>query len=198
MKDHFQQRAETWDTADVRVKGAKKIADAIEKSIQLNQNMEVLDFGVGTGLLGFEIAKKVKQVYGVDTSKTMLEKLQEKNTNKLFIKTFHQNILEEPIEQIFDGIISSMTLHHIQDLKQFFKTIYNNIKKDGFLAIADLESEDGTFHSDNTGVHHFGFNTQELDTIVSQAGFKNISFKHVNTINKPHKDFKVFLLLAYK
>ncbi len=198
MKDHFKHRAQTWDTADVRVNGAKKIANAIEKNIQLNKDMEILDFGVGTGLLGFEIAKKVKQVYGVDTSLNMLEKLQEKNTPELHINTFHQNILEEPIQKTFDGVISSMTLHHVENLKHFFETIYKNIKKDGFLAIADLESEDGTFHSDNTGVHHFGFDTQELCTIVSKAGFKNISFEHANTITKPHNDFKVFLLLAYK
>ncbi len=198
MKDHFKHKAEDWDTADVRVQGAKKIADAIEKNIQLDKDMEILDFGVGTGLLGFEIAKKVQQVYGVDTSANMLEKLQEKNTDTLQIKTFHQNILQKPIEQKFDGVISSMTLHHVQDLEQFFETIYANIKKNGFLAIADLESEDGSFHSDNKGVHHFGFDTQELHTIVAKAGFKDISFKHVNTIRKPHKDFKVFLLLAYK
>ena len=198
MKDHFKQKAQNWDTADVRVRGAKKIADAIEKNIQFDKEMEILDFGVGTGLLGFEIAKKVQQVYGVDTSATMLEKLREKNTDTLQIKTFHQNILQKPIEQKFDGVISSMTLHHVQDTEQFFETIYANIKNDGFLAIADLESEDGSFHSDNKGVHHFGFDAQELYSIVSKVGFKDISFKHVNTIKKPHKDFKVFLLIAYK
>lgn len=198
MKDHFKNRAQNWDSGDIRVNGAKIIAQAIEKEIPLHKDMEILDFGVGTGLLGFSIAPKVKQVYGVDTSAKMLEKLEEKNTPELKIKAYHQDIIKEPLEQEFDGLISSMTLHHVEDLDAFFATIYKNIKKEGFIAIADLESEDGTFHSDNTGVHHFGFDVQSLREIVQKHGFKNVKIETINTIQKPHKDFGVFLLTAKK
>lgn len=198
MQDHFHKKADTWDTGDIRVNGAKKIADAIEKKIKLTKNMEILDFGVGTGLLGFEIAKSTKKVFGVDTSANMLKKLEEKNTQELNIQTFCQNITKEPIDKTFDGLISSMTLHHIEELKSFFEIIYKNVKKDGFIAIADLETEDGTFHSDNTGVFHFGFDKKSLSNIVEEAGFKNVKFENINTINKPQKEFGVFLLTARK
>lgn len=199
MQDHFHKKAQTWDEAgSIRVNGAKKIADAITDKIELKKDMEILDFGVGTGLLGFEIAKLTKKVYGVDTSKSMLEKLQEKNSPELHIETFHQDIIKEPLDKTFDGLISSMTLHHVEHLEEFFKTIYKNINKNGFIAIADLEKEDGTFHSDNTGVHHFGFNEKELYEIVKDAGFRDIKLEKINTINKPQKDFGVFLLTAKK
>ncbi|UCM99498.1 class I SAM-dependent methyltransferase [Sulfurimonas sp. SWIR-19] len=198
MQDHFKEKAQNWDSGDIRVNGAKTIADAIEKEIPLSKDMEILDFGVGTGLLGFSIAPKVKQVYGVDTSAKMLEKLQEKNTPQLEIKAYHQNIIKEPLKQQFDGLISSMTLHHVEDLDAFFATIYKNIKKGGFIAIADLESEDGSFHSDNTGVHHFGFDAQTLRDIVQKHGFADVKIQNINTIKKPHKDFGIFLLTAKK
>ncbi|WP_457744547.1 class I SAM-dependent DNA methyltransferase [Sulfurimonas sp.] len=194
----FDTRANNWDNGDIRVKGAKKIAEAINAVIDLNKDMQIIDFGTGTGLLGFSIAPSVKQVYGVDTSAKMLEKLKEKNTSELSIIPYHQDIIKEPLTQEFDGLISSMTLHHVQDLEAFFATIYKNIKKDGFIAIADLEKEDGTFHSDNEGVHHFGFEKEELIQIVQKSGFKNIKFQTINTIKKPHKDFNIFLLTAYK
>ncbi|HIP54670.1 MAG TPA: class I SAM-dependent methyltransferase [Sulfurimonas autotrophica] len=198
MQDHFKEKAQNWDSGNIRVNGAKIIANAIEKEIPLNKNMEILDFGVGTGLLGFCIASKVKQVYGVDTSAKMLEKLQEKNSSDLHITAYHQDIMKEPLKQQFDGIISSMTLHHIEDLDDFFATIYKNIKKDGFIAIADLESEDGTFHSDNKGVHHFGFDKTSLYEQAKKHGFKDIKIENINTIQKPHRDFGVFLLTAKK
>lgn len=198
MQDHFKEKAQNWDSGDIRVNGAKTIADAIEKEIALNKEMEILDFGVGTGLLGFSIAPKVKQVYGVDTSATMLQKLQEKNTPDLHIEAYHQDIIQEPLQKQFDGLISSMTLHHVKNLDAFFATIYNNIKDGGFIAIADLESEDGSFHSDNTGVHHFGFDEEKLSQIAQKHGFKNVKIQNINTINKPHKDFGVFLLTATK
>lgn len=198
MQDHFKERAKTWDGGSIRVDGAKKIADAISETIELKNDMEIMDFGAGTGLLGFEIAKSVKKVYGVDTSENMLEKLKEKNTTQLSIDTFCQDITKDPIERIFDGLVSSMTLHHVEDLKAFFETIYKNINENGFIAIADLESEDGTFHSDNTGVFHFGFDDDKLCKIVSDAGFKEVEFKNINTINKPQRDFGIFLLTAKK
>lgn len=196
MQDHFQDRAKDWDGGSIRVQGAKIIADSIREKIELNKSMEIMDFGVGTGLLGFDIATSVKQVYGVDTSQNMLDKLKEKNSDKVSIKTYCQDITKKPIEQTFDGVVSSMTLHHVQDLKSFFETIYKNLNSEGFIAIADLELEDGTFHSDNAGVFHFGFDESELCKIVSDSGFKDIEFKTINTINKPQKDFGIFLLTA--
>jgi len=195
---HFDKRAEGWDKGDIRVNGALVIAQAIGKRIRLTKDMKIIDFGVGTGLLGFEIAKSVQKVYGVDTSAKMLEKLEEKNSDTLNIKAIHQDIIKEPLQEVYDGLVSSMTLHHVQDLSAFFKTIHKNINDNGFIAIADLEKEDGTFHSDNSGVYHFGFEEKVLYEVVKECGFKNIKFENINTINKPQRDFGVFLLTATK
>lgn len=196
--DHFEVKAKTWDKGSERVHNTRTISEAILDIFDFHKEMEVLDFGVGTGLLGFEIAKEVKKVYGVDTSKSMLEKLEEKNTQHLSIEPICQDIINVPLEKIFDALVSSMTLHHVEDLQAFFTTINKNIKEDGFIAIADLESEDGTFHSDNTGVFHFGFHKEELCAIVEECGFKDVAFEQINTIQKPHRDFGIFLLTARK
>ena len=114
MKDHFKNRAEIWDKGDTRVKGAQIIAKEIASKIDLTHNMRIMDFGVGTGLLGFELAQVVQEVVGVDTSANMLEKLQEKNTPELHIKSLCQDIIKNPLDDTFDAIVSSMTLHHIE------------------------------------------------------------------------------------
>ena len=126
---HFDKRAEGWDSGDIRVNGAKTIANAINARITLKNEMDIMDFGVGTGLLGFEIASQVKKVYGVDTSTQMLAKLQEKNSSELSIEPINQDIIKEPLSQTFDGLVSSMTLHHVENLKAFFDVIYKNINK---------------------------------------------------------------------
>lgn len=198
MQDNFKDKAKNWDKGATRVGGAKLIADSIEKRVVLNTNMDVMDFGVGTGLLGFEIASKVKYVLGVDTSESMLDKLREKNTSDLYIEALNQDIVAQPLQQTFDGVISSMTLHHVQNLELFFQTIYQNVKQGGFIAIADLELEDGTFHSNNEGVFHFGFDENSLCSIVKNAGFKDVKFENINTIKKPQNDYGVFLLSAKK
>ncbi len=198
MKDNFHKKAETWDEGAIRVNGAAKIAEAINKRIPLHKEMEIMDFGVGTGLLGFEIAKVTKKVYGVDTSASMLEKLHEKNTPELTIETYCQDIIKNPIDKMFHGMVSSMTLHHVEELELFFNTLYKNIAEDGFIAIADLEEEDGTFHTENDDVFHFGFEEKKLCAIVEKAGFKEVVFENINTIEKPHRNFGIFLLTAKK
>ena len=195
---HFDNRANNWDKGNTQVNGAKTIANAIRGKIPLNANMEVIDFGTGTGLLGFDIATSVKQVHGIDTSAKMLEKLKEKNSVALNIIPYKQDIIKEPLSQKFDGLVSSMTLHHIENLQAFFSSIYDTLKDNAFIAIADLESEDGTFHSNNAGVFHFGFDEKELCTVVEECGFKNVNFENINIIKKPHREFGVFLLTAFK
>ena len=128
----------------------------------------------------------------------MLLKLEEKNTSQLKIASLNQDILAYPLEETFDGVVSSMTLHHIENLELFFETMYKNLNVGGFIAIADLELEDGSFHSDNTGVFHFGFEKEALCKIVEHSNFKNIKFENINTINKPQRDYGVFLLSASK
>ena len=114
------------------------------------------------------------------------------------IEPLYCDIVKNPLQREFDALISSMTLHHIEDLHAFFTSIYGAICEDGFIAIADLEKEDGSFHSDNTGVFHFGFEPEELVTIVLACGFKNVTCTNINSISKPQKDFGIFLLSATK
>ena len=196
MKDNFEHKAKDWDQKNVRVQNAHNIASAIKNKIDLNEQMHIMDFGVGTGLLGFEVLKDVKSMVGVDVSKGMLEKLEQKNSKDAYIKPLCQDIVKDSLDEKFDGVISSMTLHHVEHLSKFFDTIKNNLNENGFIAIADLMSEDGTFHSDNTGVFHFGFDEGELGKILESCGFRDISFEHIHTINKPHRDFDIFLVTA--
>jgi hypothetical protein len=72
------------------------------------------------------------------------------------------------------------------------------LTQDGFIAVADLETEDGTFHSDNTGVHHFGFSQEELFDTVAKIGYKEYSYLPVHAIKKEKKEYPVFLLIARK
>ncbi len=161
--------------------------------------MVLMDFGAGTGLLSYFVAPKVDTIVAVDNSPSMLEQFREKSS-EFDCKTeiIQKDLSRETIEREFDGIISSMTAHHLEDIPALFSKFYTMTKRGGFIAIADLDSEDGTFHSDDTGVHHHGFDRDILRDMVEGAGFGNIKFDTVSTINKPHRDFTVFLMTAVK
>lgn len=201
QKDLFEQKSKNWDMNSKRVESAKAITDNILKNINLDKEMHIMDFGAGTGLLSYFISHKVGKVTAIDTSPSMLKVFNEKAelfecpTSVLELNLVHDEI-EEKIE--FDGIISSMTLHHIEDIKDILSKFYNLLPENGFIALADLDTEDGTFHSSNEGVFHFGFERDTLESIALEVGFKEINLLTTNTINKPHGSFNIFLLLAKK
>ncbi len=197
--DHFAHKSKSWDMSSRRVKNAQSISDSILNNIKLNDDMVLMDFGAGTGLLSYFVAPKVDTIVAVDNSPSMLEQFREKSS-EFDCKTeiIQKDLSRETIEREFDGIISSMTAHHLEDIPALFSKFYTMTKSGGFIAIADLDSEDGTFHSDDTGVHHHGFDRDILRDMVEDAGFSNIQFDTVSTINKPHRDFTVFLMTAIK
>ena len=40
-----------------------------------------------------------------------------------------------------------MAMHHVEDTAHFLKTLYDHLNPGGFIAVADLDKEDGSFHS---------------------------------------------------
>ena len=197
--DHFKHKSKSWDMSSMRVKNAKSIADLIVKNINFNDTMAIMDLGAGTGLLSYFIAPHVSKIIAVDNSPSMLEEFKSKASEfDSQTEVIEADISEEDINRNFDGIISSMTIHHVEETKALFSKLYSMLNENGFIAIADLDSEDGSFHSDNTGVHHYGFDRNELEKLAREVGFKDIKFDLASTIDKPHCTFTVFLMTAVK
>lgn len=200
MTERFDKAAQEWDKGDIRQNIADAVFKKIVSRIALLNNMNILDFGAGTGLLSFKIAPMVRSVTGTDLSVGMLEQLEAKNTTALHVTPLLQDIMQNPCKQKFHGIVSSMAMHHVEDTARLFETFYSHLERDGFIAIADLEEEDGSFHSQhgNDGVHHFGFKREELRETIEKAGFKNVRFHDAYTINKEDGSYPIFLVTAMK
>lgn len=197
--DHFAHKSKSWDMNSERVQNAKGIANLIVNNIKLDKSMELMDFGAGTGLLSYFIAPYVKKIVAVDNSPSMLLEFENKCDDfSCETEVLEKDLSSETLDRKFDGIISSMTIHHLEDTRALLSKLYNMLGDEGFIAIADLDSEDGSFHDDNTGVFHYGFDRHLLTKSAQEAGFKDVTFSLANIISKPHADFTVFLMTAVK
>jgi len=198
----FDHIAKEWDHSQTRISLAQNIAEGIINTHQLPQEGTLLDFGAGTGLLTRHLCPHVKAITALDLSEKMLDQLQHNAASwpSCQISIAHCDILAYQNDQAFDGIVSSMSMHHVQDLQHLFDQFAQLLKPRGFLAIADLEKEDGTFHSDgNEGVYHFGFEHKALQDIAQKSGFTQISFKHVHTVIKEDgTSYPIFLMSAQR
>ncbi len=187
--NRFDNDALTWDDLPRRVSLAKAVVGNIAKNFKGYE--KVLEFGCGTGLVGINTAPYVKEITGIDTSSEMVKKFNEKAQKlNLNAKAEVKNIFD--INKKYDTVISSMTLHHIKDIKALsekLKTLTDTVY------IADLVKEDGTFHTrGNKDVEHFGFTYEELKNYFKEW---NIKYDIIHTVKK-HRDFPVFLIKLYK
>ena len=114
--------------------------------------MKAIDFGCGTGLLSFSLRNNFGLIKLIDNSPGMISVLEEKvKENK--INNFQPLCVDPLVEELglkdFDVVYSSMTIHHIHDLDKIMRIFNSSLKMGGYLCIADLVTEDGTFHSEH-------------------------------------------------
>lgn len=178
----FDQKAAGWDADPQRVAMARAIFEAMDALITWDPAWRVLDAGAGTGLLSLMVLPRVARVTAVDTSPKMLEVLAAKAAGlPLETRLCPLEALELPTGA-FDVVVSSMALHHVADvpaaLSGFARVLRSadGPRPGGHLLLADLDAEPGTFHSDNTGVHHPGFDRDALGAQLITAGFLNPTF----------------------
>jgi len=199
----FDKTAKEWDLKPRRVLMAKNTFNEIIKKVSLSKEMQLIDIGTGTGLLLLSFVDKVKHVTGIDNSQGMLDILNDKiirsKINNISLKHFEADTDKLP-ENNYDLAISNMTFHHFISPKNFIKQVYRSLKQGGQICIADLETEDGTFHSKKNleGVHHFGFDKEVFENLLKEANFKNTSIKTIFEIDKDGKKFPVFLAYGEK
>ena len=198
-KDYFAEKAKDYDKLKTRTNNVDTIAYSILKEVPFTKAMQVLDFGSGTGLLLSNIAPHVGSITAVDISASMNEVLRAKINNiDGEVKMLAIDLTKEPLDKKFDAIISSMTLHHIEDVALLFKKFYNLLNKNGIIAIADLDKEDGSFHTTATGMFHCGFCRDEFLSLARRAGFRNLKIQTASIIEKPTGNYPVFLLTGNK
>jgi predicted TPR repeat methyltransferase len=205
-KKDFDKEAAQWDANPGRVKLANEVADAIIREAKPSHDMDVLDFGCGTGLVTLRLQPLVRTILGVDSSQGMLGVLEGKIRTQGLANAHTRFVDFEKggrIEGKFHLLVSSMTLHHVPDTARLFKQWYGLLLPGGLLCFADLDAEDGSFHGDNTGVFHHGFDRDHLKDLLVSSGFHDV---HDTTATamirdveaKGKKEFPVFLIVAKK
>ena len=205
-KRDFNKDAESYDLKPGRVKLAQDVGKAIINEVRLSHDMDVLDFGCGTGLVTLQLQPFVRTITAVDSSQGMLDVLKSKiEEQKLTnIKTRYIDMEKgDTLKGSFHLIISSMTLHHVQDLGYLLRQFYGWLLPGGHLCIADLDSDGGDFHRDKTGVVHSGFDRSDIRRLFNQGGFQGVRDVTAARVVKDLPDgrareFTVFLMIARK
>ena len=181
--DYFKYKAGRYETVGHRVANVVNIAKSMRERILFDDTMHIMDFCSGTVLLLEGIAPAVNEITAVDISSSMNEQLNHKrNRIHCTLEVIEMDLSKEYLNRTFNGIVSSMTMHHIEDIEAICIKFYSILNDGGFIAIADLDIEDGSFHNKDTGVFHFGFDRENIPLIKYEKSTKKVRQLDLNLI----------------
>jgi|SRR5664280_1272638 ubiquinone/menaquinone biosynthesis C-methylase UbiE len=201
--NEFDIKAADWDQNPMHWDRSESITNQIKKLIPLKKHMTALEYGAGTGIASFMLKDYIKEITLMDSSSEMVRAINDKirTTKVKNLKTLNFDLEHKDYKAgKFDLIFTQMVLHHVADIENIIKKFYDLLNLEGYLAIADLYTEDGSFHGDGfTG--HKGFDIEILSNMIRHQGFTNISHRKCFVINKKisdseTKEYDVFLLIA--
>ncbi len=200
----FDAKARDWDKNQRYFDRSEAVANAILQIIPLHEGMKALEYGSGTALLSFALKDKFSEITLMDNSIEMTKVTEEKivaqqvtNMKPLFFDMEHEDYSGR-----FDVIYNQMVMHHVNDIDAMLSKFYNLLYPGGYLAIADLYAEDGSFHGEGFN-GHLGFEVEQLADQLKAIGFGNIQHSQVYSIAKTDEEgnvseFPIFLLTAAK
>ena len=208
QKSHFDGAAVTWDSEPRRIALMKAVGETIVRLARPTSDMDVLDYGCGTGLVGLFLLPYVRAVTGADNSPGMLAVLRQKLAAG-GIRNMH--VVQLDLEQDtlpgerYDLVVSSMTLHHVANTRRVLQAFHDLLRPGGTLCIADLDTEPGVFHTAEAAasVHHHGFDRNDLKSRLRRIGFDETRDVTAHIVRKPTHDgrergFPVFVITAQR
>lgn len=196
----FDARAREWDKDKMHMDRSLAISAELEKKVAIHPSMKALEYGAGTGILSFLLKDRFSEIVLMDSSSEMIKVCEEKVAyyGARHIKPLWIDLEHADYSQTFDIIYNQMVMHHVTDVNAMIRKFNTMLNPGGYLAIADLYSEDGSFHGPEVKVH-WGFDPSVISENLTSMGFTKVDFQTCFVVKRPNgREYPIFLLVAQK
>ena len=177
----FDKRAEKYDDG-FEGRLSEKFYTLITVNVSIDEGMNILDMGCGTGTILHRLAEKYSfNGFGIDVEEKMLEQARQKCPDMQILQSSCDAV---PFEDgKFDVVIACMAYHHFPDKDRFSAECARVLKNGGRLYIADPKLPLPVRKAVNTAltIHKINgriFTAEEMTENFSGFGFKKIFDKH--------------------
>ena len=124
--------------------GYKGVLARIYQLVMAKEDAKILDIGFGTGTLTKRLYEQGCEVWGQDFSSRMIELASAKMPNAHFFQgDFSQGLVEPLLQNSYDFIIATYSLHHLTDEAKisFIRTLTDLLNENGVILIGDVAFE---------------------------------------------------------
>ncbi len=169
----FENYGEKYDN-EIFTQGTIGECDFIEKELNYNKSLKIIDIGCGTGRHSIELTKRGYSVTGIDLSESQLKKAREKaEMNNLKIDLLKHDARNLPFESQFDAAImlceGGFPLMETDEMNfEILKNVTKSLKSSAKIIFTTLNGLFPLFHS----IDDF----HEVGTNKEGAHYKSASF----------------------
>ncbi|MCL9780831.1 class I SAM-dependent methyltransferase [Vibrio sp. S4M6] len=169
MASEWDECAETWEQDEATTIFADQAFQHLTNVVELD-DLEVLDFGCGTGLLSERLSPQVKSIVALDSSESMIEQLDKKMLSN--------------VEPVVDMLTRGLVAQHPAFRKQFDLVVASSVC--GFLhsfseaadiIYAILDNGASFVHFDwllEEGEEGMGLTKSKANQVLTSVGFDNV------------------------
>lgn len=152
--------------------------DFIEKELNFNKELKIIDIGCGTGRHSIELAKRGYTVCGIDLSENLLERAREKaKQNGLHIDFLKHDARNLPFEDQFDVAImlceGGFPLMETDEMNfEILKNVSKSLRKNAKFIFTTLNGlfplyhSINDFHADGKAESNATYNSQNFDLMT--------------------------------
>jgi predicted TPR repeat methyltransferase len=140
LESLYERRARFWDTGSATYTGARLVAMALRQLSGGRTDLDILDAGCGTGLVGGLVTQQARRLEGVDLSPQMLAKAKAKG----IYHQLHQDDLVALLrrrQREFDAVTCAATLIHFGELDAPFAAAATALRDDGLFVFTLFPNE---------------------------------------------------------
>ncbi len=182
-EDLFENYSKKYDSESF-TQGTIGECDFIEKEINYNKTLNILDVGCGTGRHSIELSKRGYKVTGVDLSESMLNHAKNKASEQNLEIVFQKHDARElPFSNEFDLVImlceGAFPLMETDEMNfQILQSAANALKPNGKIIFTTLNGLFPLFHSVKKFIES---EAKEGSATISNCSFDLMTFRDHNT-----------------
>ncbi len=191
MSDSWDQYAQNWESNPDVIHYSKKAYADLCRLIDLD-DLRVMDFGCGTGLMTEHLMLHANSIVALDSSKKMIEVL--KNKPLANVKAFAFELTQKTIDSTpelkdkFDLIVASSVCAFIDNYDEVLVLLKSLLKPNGLFVQWDW--------SKTPSEPDFGFDENMIQTAFSKAGFKTIKVEKTFSVEVKNGPMQVIMAVG--
>jgi predicted TPR repeat methyltransferase len=171
VKNIFNDYARTFDehlVNKLKYQTPIKLFQLIERSTPA-RDIDVLDLGCGTGLMGVHLRQIAKTLTGVDLSEKMLQEAKRRG----IYDELHCSDISEVLgthDRSYDLVVASDVFVYIGDLNPVFQLIKKSLKTNGLFCFSVEKSDADNFILRGTG--RYAHSSKYIRDLAAALGFR--------------------------